>query len=289
MTTTTTTSKDGKICSKCGFHHGEIISGTACPGCGFVEKAAPKPEATQGYDSAVVRSFSEPVSALGLIKRYFLTLAWATTRPSSFFERLPRNESIFIPLSFALLTHWIGSALQYLWMGVIGTSLDRYFSKVFDFAENIIEIDNPGKGAAFLEMKEKMLSWVMGVGSVISDPFFTILGILFTGFWVFLGARLLVTPGKNGAPSEITFKSAAQIVCYGFAPSILLAIPLVGSPLASLGMTIVTVVGAKTLYRIGWTRASIVGLFPKFLIMTVALSAMALFAAVILKFLAQFF
>lgn len=126
-------------------------------------------------------------------------------------------------------------------------------------------IDSLGRDQAWTELKTRLGEWFSSVGSVIADPFLTLIWVLVVSAFVFLGARLLVTPGKGGSPREITFESALRIVAYGLSPSILVAVPLVGGVVAKVWIAVVTVIGAREVYRVGTGRAIVIGLFPKIL------------------------
>ncbi|MEK6578982.1 MAG: hypothetical protein AABZ55_07125, partial [Bdellovibrionota bacterium] len=56
---------------------------------------------------------------------------------------------------------------------------------------------------------------------------------------------------------------AARIVCYATTPSLFYAIPLLGGFTASLCTLILTIIGAKEVYRVGAGRALVIALFSK--------------------------
>lgn len=189
------------------------------------------------------------------------------------------------PLVFALVTHWIGSAFSFLWSAWMGGSFERYARKLLELAaDNGAIIEHPGRDAVFKEFSEKIDHWTWGAGSVVVDPFLTLAWIMMTSALIYVGARILVTP-KAGEP-PVNFESALKIVSYGTAPSILSAIPLVGSGLAAIYAAYVTVIGAREVYRISIGRAIVVGLFPKFLILAIMFSGLAVLAVILLKLIA---
>ncbi len=205
------------------------------------------------------------------VVEYFHKLWAILTRPSSFFGTLSQladsrgRLGVTAPLVFVIVTHWIGSALQYIWQSAVGGVFEPYFRNAFKIADHLADVDNPGRSAVFAEVRERLLHWIMGVGSVILDPFWTLASVLFTSFFVFLGARLLVSPGKDGAPREVNYESALIVVCYGMAPSILSGLPIAGGFIASFLTVIITVVGARAYYRTSTPRAAVIALFPKLL------------------------
>jgi hypothetical protein len=192
-------------------------------------------------------------------------------------------------LAFALITHWLGSAAGYLWHLSIGQMLGSYFDRFVHLAGDVSEVDNPGRNAQFLQVTDQIKNWFWGAGSVITDPFLTLLQILFISFMVFVGARLLVTPGKNGAPREITFESALRIVCYGLTPSILAVLPIFGGVVAYLYIAVVTLIGAREVYRIDTGRATLVAFFPQVLLLSFVLLVLFAMTIAFVKFFAMTF
>lgn len=222
---------------------------------------------------------------MSLVTAYFKTLWRILTQPSAFFRELSleRKASLSGPLVFALVTHWLGSAFEFLWQLLVGGVIGSYLTHLVDIAGEVAEIDHPGRGVALLEMRDRILAWFWSAGPVVIDPFLTLASILFTTFFVYLGARLLVTPGERGAPQAIRYESALRVVCYGLTPSVLAAIPILGTPLSFVGTVIVTTIAAREIYRISGTRALVVALFPKLLLLGVVLSGALLALIVVVK------
>jgi hypothetical protein len=216
-------------------------------------------------------------SPIEVVKNYFSDLWKILAHPKLFFRHMPLKGGITHPLAFALVTHWIGSSFNFVWRLWYGNTLQRSI-------QNWLQMTN-GTTRHFGDLessaRDKIVEWIFGVGPVVIDPFFTLVSILFTSFFVFLGARILVSPGKNGHPDEITYESAVRIICFGTAPAILSFFPFVGPFVSSFYGIVITIIGAKEAYRIGSGRAIVVALFPKFLflgIMTTVI-AMIVFAA----------
>jgi hypothetical protein len=224
-----------------------------------------------------------------IIKHYLGDLFKIILHPVLFFRQMPTKGGMSWPLAFALVTHWLGSAVQFLWRTLIGASFGRYIDNIFKMAGDVAEIDSPGRGVTLLEMRERITNWVWGAGPVIADPFLTLASILFTSFLVYVGARILVTPGKNGAPNEIRFESALRIVCFGMSPAILGVFPFVGGFLAWVISLIVTIIGAREVYRISTGRSLVVALFPKLLFLGIMLMGLFFIAFLFIKTLITFF
>ncbi len=220
--------------------------------------------------------------ALAWIRRYFLDLRSILTHPVAFFRRVPLTGGLSGPLAFALVTHWIGSAFEYLWHSAFGGLFAHRFDQALRSLEALPEVESLGRGAVYQQFRQVFMEWVWGTGSVLLDPFWTVLGIFWSALFIFIGARLLITPGHNGAAREITFSSAVRIVAYSLTPAIFKAVPGVGSLAAVLGTWILSVIGAREIYRTSTTRAIFVGLFPQTLLLGLVLMILAVGAALML-------
>ncbi len=239
---------------------------TSCPNCGSSGGVS-----SQGLCLDCGRQVGEhkpPIWKSGLhpVKQYFIDLFEISVHPVRFFRRMPLEGGVSGPLAFALVTHWLASALEYLWHSLIGGAATEYVNEVLKMAGNVADVDNPGQSARLFQLKDQLLHWIWGTGSVVADPFLTLASILFTTLFVYAGARLLVTPDKDGHPHNISYESALRVVCYGLSPSILAAIPLAGGFVAGLCVSIVTIIGAREVYRITTGRAIVVALFPRILL-----------------------
>lgn len=253
---------------------------TSCPKCGlqFSDQTF---TSVDGRDSCP--NCQTQLTSSNLVEQYFQDLWQIITRPTLFFRRMPLSGGLSHPLAFALITHWLGSAAAFLWRGMFGEGLRDVFNRFFRIASDVVEIDGADPQFQWVEAKDRIIHWFWGVGSVITDPFLTLASILFTSFLVYLAARIFVTPGRKGAPREISYESAVRLICFGMSPSILAAIPLVGNGVASICVIIVTVIGAKEIYRISTGRAIVVALFPKLAYVAVFLMLIAFFLLFIAK------
>lgn len=230
-------------------------------------------------------------SGTQIIQDYFRKLWRIITRPTSFFRELPLEGGITAPLAFALVTHWLGSAASFIWSIFIGEWTRVYvetFSKIAGDVANMNGVTSGPQWSEVVNLKDRFLHWFWGTGSIIADPFYTLISVLFTSLLVFVGARIFVTwfsPSTQPAqpPVQVTFESAVRLICYGMAPMILVGIPLFGWGLASFLSTVITIIGAKEIYRVGLGRAIVIVLFPKLLFLGFILGTMLVIAAVFLK------
>jgi hypothetical protein len=216
------------------------------------------------------------------IKRYFSDLKTVLTQPTAFFRRVPLRGGLSGPLAFALITHWIGSAIEYLWQSAFGGMFAGRIEEALKQLETLPEVESLGRGAAYQQFRQAFLDWIWGTSSILLDPIWTVVSILWMAVFVFAGARLLITPGKDGAAREITFESAVRVVAYGMTPAIFRAVPGVGSLAAWIGTWVVTVIAAREIFRTTTTRAIFVGLFPQTLFLGIVL--LLLFAVLALVF-----
>ena len=249
----------------------------ACPSCG----RTPSGTAGSGTPSGL---------PLVPIRRYFFDLWQIITRPTRFFSRMPVTGGVSGPLAFALITSWLGSSMEFLWRSVIGGQLYNQFGGglrgLMKMAGDVADVDSPGKSQLILEARDRVVHWVWGAGSIILDPFLTLTSILFTSFFVYIGARILVSPGKNGAPAKITFESALRIICFGMSPAILAAIPFAGSFVSKICVVIVTVIGGREVYKVSTSRSTVVVLFPKLLFFGIILGGVMFLALAFFKLVA---
>jgi len=231
---------------------------------------------------------------------YARTLRTVLLQPTPFFQSLAKEHQtpptpegarhgIFRPLAFALITHWLGSAFQYLWNSWIGGQVARSLETIQGVFQDVVD---PTEFEDFRELnldrveqvKDQVLHWFWGAGSVIIDPFSTLFSLLFTSFFIWIGARILVSPGKNGAPQNVSYESALQIVCYSMAPAILGFIPLMGSPLSAVLSLLLGIIGAREVYRTGFGKATLIALFPKLLFFGMLSWILALGVLALVKF-----
>jgi hypothetical protein len=172
---------------------------------------------------------------------------------------LSETEPVTHALAFALITHWLGESFNYLWRLVIGISVNDLLQSWLMRAGDSIQIDNPGRNAQWLQIKDQLTQWMVSTGSILADPFFTLFSIYFAAFFIFIGARLLV-PRRT----LVSLSSTVKIVSYGLSPAILAAVPALGAFVASVYTLILTIIGVREVYQISNTRAIVVALFSKF-------------------------
>lgn len=262
-----------------------------CPRCGlkFSLPQAQCPSCEQSLTNV------ETSGAGGLVTGYFRKVWRIHVSPVAFFSELPLRGGLAGPLAFALVTHWLGSSMAFVWRTLLGGELSDFFGKMSGLLGEIAQVpdvDSPGRVAGWgtvQEAQDWFTRWFWGAGSVIVDPFWTLASVLFVSLLIYTGARILVTPGKDGSPREITYESAVRLVCYGMAPSLLAGVPLVGRGIAFLYTAFVTVAGARAIYRVGTLRAIAIALFPQLLELVAILTAVSVAVLLFARLVATMF
>lgn len=220
---------------------------------------------------------------MNLISDYFRTLKALLSSPTQFFHTLDLNRGMVGPLTFAVITHWVGAALAYLWQSAVGRVFQNDIRDFMGAFDKFVEIDSTDRSVMYVEMRQKVIDWMWGVGSVIVDPFKTVISILITSFFVWLGAKLLANPHVENSERRFSFETAVALVSFGYAPSILQGIPMLGSTVAWLFTFIVTLIGAREIYRVGNGRGMVIVLFPKILLFTFFFGSLALLMLLFFK------
>ena len=201
------------------------------------------------------------------VTQYFIRLKNIFTKPSDFFSKLNPPYSATHALLFAVVTHWLGASLSFLWKSAVGSVIETKMQDFLNLFDQVVTFDH--------ELRDQFLHWIWGVGSVLIDPFTTIIGILFTSFFVWLASRLLGNLDAPNARSRLKFEAAVTVVSYGMTASLLSIIPIVGSILAPLFTMVLTVIAAREIYKVTSGRAIVIALFPKILFALLMLGVFA--------------
>jgi hypothetical protein len=204
-----------------------------------------------------------------VIRWYLDTLKRTLLHPVTYFRQLPALGGYGAPLTFALVSHWIGVAGRSAWLSASGDHLTKLLMGSFRWG-----------GGAFPASPFGMM-W--SLGSVIVDPFLTLISIFFSSVFVYLGARLLVPAERPAEAPVVNFESAVRIVSFGSAASILQVVPFVGPLITVIWVGITTFLAAREVYRISNTRAAFVILFPQLILLAVLAVIAALVIALAFK------
>ncbi|MBI2711773.1 MAG: hypothetical protein HYX41_02755 [Bdellovibrio sp.] len=263
-------------CRRCGNRFPETglssLQPLSCPHCG----------ASQNPEQSSFDALNQ------ILQNYFKDLRMILTEPARFFKQLPMKGGLSGPLAFALVTHWIGSTLSYIWKVSLGTAFFKFSHSLFQVLGDVVDLNSPGSGTEFILFRDRIFNWITGAGPILIDPFMTLISILFTSFLVFVGARILV-PAEKMRSSEITYESAVRIVAFGLTPAILAALPLVGGIVSYLLTLLVTIIGAKEVYQVSTARGVTIALFPKLLFLGIMAMGLSLVLFTLLRFFTSIF
>jgi len=267
---------------------------TECPYCGLKLSGAGIPSAPlEECPNCGTRMPVAPEgrSARQIIRQYFADLWTIITRPTEFFQRMPIRGGVGGPLAFALITHWLGESGNFVWRNILGgqfgETLSQGFSIMSGMFGDVADIDSASRQARVGEIRDHVLHWFWGAGTVIIDPFKTLVMILIISCLVYLGVRILVIAGRNGAPRELTYETALRIVCFGMSPAIFAALPFFGTALSWFLTLVVTTIGAREVYRIGTGRALLIALFPNLIFIGIMGTGLVLTVFLFVKFIAS--
>lgn len=221
-----------------------------------------------------------PESAGRIVSEYFARLRRILLEPSRFFSSMPLEGSLSGPLAFALVTHWIGTAVDFFVDQGLGLGLTSMTRKIMSWQmDGDDDIDTPARGQAWMTLKSQVTDWLSSSAMVVAAPFWTLLWLLFGAFFVWIGSRLLANQPSRSPRG--TYSSALRLVAYGTSPAILTGIPIFGGWLAAIWALVITTVGAREIYQVTTDRALVIALFPRLLVVALGIAALFLFVFVI--------
>jgi len=177
-------------------------------------------------------------------------------------------------LAFGLICHWLGSALAYLGNFLAGYSLEKSFDAFF----RLLSPEQGGLALEALHFKDSkgaFMGWFLGVGSVIIDPFLTLLHVFVVSTFLYLASRVLITPDPHRP--EPSYKALLCIVSFGLGPAVFMGIPFAGGLLGSLYIFAVTIIGIREVFKISGSRALAVAILPHLVFYGVLLAVLATF------------
>jgi hypothetical protein len=205
-----------------------------------------------------------------VIIRYFSKLKQLLFHPTKYFQSMPLDEPLSHALAFALVTEWIGSAFNYIWMNGIKVVFLPQLEEVFKLGTDLSEIDHPGRGAVVSGLKNQVVEWFFGTGTVLLSPFLSLFKILWLSLIVLIGAKIFLPRSPGG--KAVSYDAILRIICLGTAPAILMAIPFLGYFLSGFLTFIITTIGVREYFRVSALRAGTVVSFP-FLLLIILFGA----------------
>ncbi len=216
---------------------------------------------------------------LPFLENYLLTFKKIIFNPILFFKTLPKEGSCTHPLAFALITHWIGAALSFLMRNFWGSFMKINLSEILKFSQktfDLDDIDQVGHQALVQNFQDKLERWIWGMGSVLLDPFMTLVGIFFMSLLVYFGARILI-------PEHTRFESALKIVCYSIVPAVFAFLPGASILIFLVWIPVLVILGTREVYQITTNRAILISLFPNLLLLGIIFLVMIVLALGFMK------
>jgi hypothetical protein len=251
-----------------------------CPNCGLKISDRAFRDTADELCPNCGQSLGKPSVEKGPIAAYFSDLRALAFAPARFFRRIPVSGGLAGPLAFALVSHWIGTAIAYLWSLGWRARDTAWLDRIALFMGKGQQIESLGHNARWMATRERLNDWLTGVGSIALDPFTTLLWIFVGAVLLFLSARLFVgavrsTSDRPARLPDVTFDSATRIVAYSQAASLLTIIPFAGKGLGVLAAIWLGVVGVREFYNVGTGRALVIVLFPRLLTFALIFAAIA--------------
>ena len=203
------------------------------------------------------------------IASYFFKLSSILLRPTSFFKGLSEEREILLPITFALGTHWLAVVLKFFIQAPFQSpfaSLLPSLSSGF-FGQFLGDVST---SFSFLTRKERAFGWIFDSMPILLDPFITLFSLGLSSVFLYVGTRILVTPGKNGHPEEISLNTAIRLNAYVMATSIFILIPWIGRGVYALASVLLLPIAIREVYRVTMGRALIISLFPNLFILSLA-------------------
>ncbi len=231
-----------------------------------------------------------PTNEASPFTRYFRLLFGLMTKPRETFDRIVLPISLPGAVFFALVTHWMGAALEWVWKSALGKALEERPTFWMKAVERIFNEASDERFYVLIDLKEKFLKWVWGIGSVFIDPVITASKLLILGSLVWIGAKILhgVPPTDEKYRERLSFSTAVCLICLSQAPSILQGLPLFGNLVSQFFCFFVLVIGVSRIYRVNIGRAVVIAAFPTILFWLSVLGAIAFVAFFVFRIVTSF-
>ena len=203
-------------------------------------------------------------SALRPIHEYACDLRDILFRPTRFFRRMPITGGYAVPLIFALVIHWISSALRFSSSAILGNN-EAAWQALRSLSGKFVD--------DHLETTLTIWRWAFGASSVFLDPFITIISLFYSSCLIWVGAKLLVPTRTAGhiAQTHVQFEIVLRILCYASAISLISAFPWGGTFFAWIWGSFTIYVGVREVLNVRPLRAAVITMFPSLLISALVL------------------
>lgn len=216
------------ICPHCGF---EADPGArACPLCG----SAPLRPAAEAEAAGPGPAWGDPGRPFGA--RLVRTWRESLFEPTAFFRRVRRDSSLSDPLLYFLLVTVVGAFFS-LWWDAVGVA--------------------PGgwDGVPALGLGTEVGGAGVAVVGFFISPFAALIGLALWTLMLHLFVVVLV-------PERRPLGSTARLLCYSAGPGVLAAVPILGSLVGAVWMTVLQIVGVREVHGATTGRAAAAVLAP---------------------------
>jgi len=212
------------------------------------------------------------------LNRFFHQFWNTLTHPKAFFSVLPSTGGLAEPLAFALLIHWVGKFLEYLWKS------SWFSSYIKNRIDNNWIIDDFGSVSMTWNLLE---NWFQSFGSVLADPLKMLFHIFFFSFFIFIGAKIII-PENRQKKTPVIFEPIFRIICYSSAGAFFLCTPYIGNFLAALYGFFLSIIGFQKVYGISSARAISITIFPVLFFYLSILVSLSLIVITVLRLMLLF-
>lgn len=214
------------------------------------------------------------------------TLRDVIFRPKDWFQKnsedLLRPGGISKALAFAVIVQWIASFFNFIWRSMVGATVENHIHDLFQISEVMIDL-GPETSESMSAVKQQIISFLFGAGTVILAPFQTIASLAVSSLFVHMAVRFFMAD-VQGRPQQ--YSTTLKILSYALGPWILCAIPGAGFILGYILAFTASFIGLREVYRTTTSRAILAVIFPELLVMAFFL-AMLFFMLFVLFHLAR--
>ncbi len=231
-------------------------------------------------------------SSWGPIGAYFLLMYKIIRHPGVFFKNIPKGDSPWWPVTFALITSWLGRTIEYFWQGIISpsdllpmkyTSARGTFFSGFDISSD--------SGQMAQQVKDGLHALLLGPGGVLLDPFFTLVSIFGSALMIWIGVKLFLPYALNSElnnnetenRSKNIFFTTLRVIGYANAAAIFSVVPIMGNFISKIGIFAFCWIGIIKVFRTSGIRALVILLIPQLLGFTLIMLSVVFFAVLIIK------
>ena len=233
---------------------------------------------------------------VGPVKQFYRDLVMVLTEPRIFFEVRYPETTFTYALAFGVIVNWIAAFLSWLTRIIRHETLFDGFLKMRDrlhelpYWKNLP--DNFWAQSSSENAANAFPAWLVELCGIIITPFQSVIGLMFYGILIFIGAYMLVP--KDASRDPIELKNVIRIVSFTAAPVLVSAIlgflPMgIGTLIGGIYALVLLVFALALRFRVSNMRAFGVVILPGILGVVVFGCIIGVFAALGVALFASFF